>query len=246
MEKLFGFCGSLVMSGASVLSSKPTSCVGSIQRFSSTFRLSEGFPTSPSITDFSIIGGPRIRGHFVEGVLGQAVHVVVTTTAVATGQLDFIAIPSVHMGHRGRTILYYDDGWAKRGVAMKHPVKQFKSLALVLIGAALLCSSQLALAQFTQQGAKLVATDAAGAAGQGQSVALSGDGNTAIVGGPKADGTDRTQRKREKLRRLELNRARMATWRARKRVRDGLPKRINEALQEGEELVKRAGVSRAR
>ncbi|SPF39812.1 exported hypothetical protein [Candidatus Sulfopaludibacter sp. SbA4] len=42
-------------------------------------------------------------------------------------------------------------------------------------------------AQFTQQGAKLVGTGAVGAAGspvfQGQSVALSSDGNTAIVGG---------------------------------------------------------------
>jgi hypothetical protein len=62
----------------------------------------------------------------------------------------------------------------------------------------------------------------------------------------KAVGSDRTSVKREKLRRLELNRARMATWRARKRVRDGLPKRISEALREGEELARQAGVSRAR
>jgi hypothetical protein len=40
-------------------------------------------------------------------------------------------------------------------------------------------------AQFTQQGPKLVATDAVGAQPElGSSVALSGDGNTAIVGGP--------------------------------------------------------------
>jgi hypothetical protein len=49
---------------------------------------------------------------------------------------------------------------------------------------ALLFSSQLALAQFTQQGPKLVGTGAVGGARQGWSVALSGDGNTAIVGGP--------------------------------------------------------------
>ncbi len=48
---------------------------------------------------------------------------------------------------------------------------------------ALLLSSQLALAQFTQQGPKLVGSGAVGAAGQGNSVALSADGNTAIVGG---------------------------------------------------------------
>ena len=41
-----------------------------------------------------------------------------------------------------------------------------------------------AQAQIIQQGAKLVGTGAVGAAGQGFSVALSGDGNTAIVGAP--------------------------------------------------------------
>lgn len=38
-------------------------------------------------------------------------------------------------------------------------------------------------AQFVQQGSKLVGAGAAGQAGQGGSVALSADGNTAIVGG---------------------------------------------------------------
>src|SRR6516165_10924535 len=38
-------------------------------------------------------------------------------------------------------------------------------------------------AQFTQQGPKLVGTGAVGPAEQGRSVSLSGDGNTAIVGG---------------------------------------------------------------
>src|SRR5262245_21803690 len=52
--------------------------------------------------------------------------------------------------------------------------------ALVIVS--LLFSSQVALAQFTQQ-AKLVGTGGVGAADQGF-VALSGDGNTAIVGGP--------------------------------------------------------------
>jgi hypothetical protein len=37
---------------------------------------------------------------------------------------------------------------------------------------------------WTQQGSKLVANDAVGAANQGWSVAVSADGNTAIVGGP--------------------------------------------------------------
>jgi Divergent InlB B-repeat domain len=52
-----------------------------------------------------------------------------------------------------------------------------------LIVAILLFSSQLALAQFTQQGPKLVGADAVAGSRQGRSVALSTDGNTAIVGG---------------------------------------------------------------
>jgi hypothetical protein len=53
----------------------------------------------------------------------------------------------------------------------------------VLTFAALLSISQPAECQFIQQGPKLVGTGAVGAADQGYSLALSGDGNTAIVGG---------------------------------------------------------------
>jgi hypothetical protein len=42
---------------------------------------------------------------------------------------------------------------------------------------------------WTQQGAKLVGASAAGNAHQGYSVALSADGNTAILGGPHDNGT---------------------------------------------------------
>src|SRR5262249_8878491 len=56
--------------------------------------------------------------------------------------------------------------------------------ASVLIFAILLFSLQLALGQFTQQGSRLVGRGAVGGAQQGTSVALSGDGNTAVVGGP--------------------------------------------------------------
>src|SRR5262245_33988454 len=56
--------------------------------------------------------------------------------------------------------------------------------ALLLACAALLLASHAALADFLQQGNKLVGTGAASAATQGQSVALSADGNIAIVGGP--------------------------------------------------------------
>jgi hypothetical protein len=60
--------------------------------------------------------------------------------------------------------------------------------AWLLIFATLLFSPQLALAQFTQQGPKLVGTGAVGMALQGQSVALSADGNTAIIGGALDNG----------------------------------------------------------
>src|SRR5258708_9973272 len=55
--------------------------------------------------------------------------------------------------------------------------------------AALLVSPDLALAQFTQQGPKLVGTLPVGSSEQGYAVALSADGDTAVVGGP----TDNSQ-----------------------------------------------------
>jgi hypothetical protein len=86
--------------------------------------------------------------------------------------------------------------WAKTGVMLEAVAvrrrKIFSSSGMSLIGltasvllcAALLVSSQPALADFAQQGAKLVGAGAVGSANQGQSVTLSADGNTAIVGGP--------------------------------------------------------------
>jgi len=68
-------------------------------------------------------------------------------------------------------------------IAQVWPISTVRASTLVLIFAALLLSSQLALAQFTQQGPKLVGTGAVGNAAQGYSVALSADCITAIVGG---------------------------------------------------------------
>ena len=56
----------------------------------------------------------------------------------------------------------------------------------LLAGAGLLPNAR---AQFVQQGSKLVGTGAMGNARQGTSVAISGDGNTAIVGGPIDNGS---------------------------------------------------------
>jgi hypothetical protein len=58
-----------------------------------------------------------------------------------------------------------------------------KTNAFLLVFGALLGAAQPASAQFTQQGLKLVGTGAVGPADQGWSVALSADGNTAIVSG---------------------------------------------------------------
>jgi hypothetical protein len=59
-----------------------------------------------------------------------------------------------------------------------------KAVACVMVFAALLCAARPAAAQFVQQGSKLVGSGAVGAALQGWSVALSADGNIAMVGGP--------------------------------------------------------------
>ena len=61
---------------------------------------------------------------------------------------------------------------------MKMPIR----VVLTVLIAALL-SAPSTLAQFSQQGSKLVGTGAVGNAFQGRSVAISADGNTAIVGG---------------------------------------------------------------
>ena len=70
-----------------------------------------------------------------------------------------------------------------------HPMRPhyFSRIAIVLAALSAFVSPCWAQT-FTQQGPKLVGTDAVGGAGQGASVALSGDGNTAILGGPGDNG----------------------------------------------------------
>jgi hypothetical protein len=64
------------------------------------------------------------------------------------------------------------------------PNRFFNAIAHLLVLGALLGAAQPVSAQFTPQ-STLSANNAVGNAGQGQSVALSADGNTAIVGGPQ-------------------------------------------------------------
>ena len=56
----------------------------------------------------------------------------------------------------------------------------------------------------------------------------------------KDQGTDRTSKRTNLLRKHEFGRLKAADYRARKKARDQLPRRINETLKRGEELVKAA------
>jgi hypothetical protein len=60
-----------------------------------------------------------------------------------------------------------------------------KTIASLLVFGALLCGWEPPPTDFIQEGSKLVGGGTGGAARQGLSVALSADGNTAIVGGPQ-------------------------------------------------------------
>ncbi len=68
-------------------------------------------------------------------------------------------------------------------IKLRHQV--LRGLPVVMLVYSLPAQAQ---AQFNQQGPKLVGTAAVGEANQGLSVSLSGDGNTAIVGGFRDNG----------------------------------------------------------
>src|SRR5262249_23280505 len=71
---------------------------------------------------------------------------------------------------------------ARSGFVVKNAARRFLP---AFLSAALICPAQPALADFTQDGPKLVGTGGVGATvQQGRSVAVSRDGNTAILGGP--------------------------------------------------------------
>ena len=65
-----------------------------------------------------------------------------------------------------------------------------RAIGAVFVSVALLCTTPPAAAQFVQQGPALIGTGTVGPVlpAQGSSVALSADGNTAIVGGPDDGG----------------------------------------------------------
>ena len=59
----------------------------------------------------------------------------------------------------------------------------------------------------------------------------------------EADGKDRTSKKRKELKRIEIDRLHAADFRKRKKIRDGLPKRITTVRERSTELVKSAKAS---
>jgi hypothetical protein len=76
------------------------------------------------------------------------------------------------------------------GIASERCLKFLDAFALLLVlFLAALCSSQAARAQFAQQGPKLIGSGGQYLDLQGTAVALSGDGRTALVGGPEDTGT---------------------------------------------------------
>jgi FG-GAP repeat len=93
------------------------------------------------------------------------------------------AYPTCWSGSRVRAVSIKRGSTRRKGTGRLWRTSELS----VLVSVALLFSSQLALAQFSQQ-QKLVGTGAIGNAGEGMSVSLSSDGNTAIVGGPYDDG----------------------------------------------------------
>jgi hypothetical protein len=92
---------------------------------------------------------------------------------------DVVRISFVVCGRWARLCIGIYRGWQ----VFKLYIARRLSRTSVLLCAALLVSSQPALAQFTQQGSKLVGSTSPSNAHQGAAVALSADGNTAIVGG---------------------------------------------------------------
>jgi hypothetical protein len=92
-----------------------------------------------------------------------------------------------HRNRRRISMLRFD--WANfvRTARMSY-CRQSKFLALALTSFVLAGAAQPAQAQYLQQGPKLIGTNGSTDALQGFSVALSADGDTALVGGPFDNG----------------------------------------------------------
>jgi hypothetical protein len=94
-----------------------------------------------------------------------------------------------HRCHRDRAVISVISWWMVDVMFASISSRWSTFVAAAVCVLALLVSLEPAQAQFTQQGPKLVGTGSLGTPRQGRSVSLSGDGNTAIVGGPNEGST---------------------------------------------------------
>jgi lipocalin len=123
----------------------------------------------------ALVGGPRDR---FEGTFGGAGWVFTRTAGVWSQQgAKLVGTGAVGAAHQGSSVGLSADG---NTAILGGPSDNGSN------GAAWIFTRNGGV--WTQQGSKLVGLGASGASEQGFSVALSGDGNTAIVGGPS--GTD--------------------------------------------------------
>jgi len=108
-------------------------------------------------TERAAKGGRRTRGSDVANQLARS------------GQTSLRSLPSGVLNEEEENMMKF-----------RHQVRHVLPVVTLVCGVL----ANPAPAQFGQQGPKLVGTGAAGAARQGSSVSLSGDWNTAILGGP--------------------------------------------------------------
>ena len=122
---------------------------------------------------------PRSRGRRVRPLLWIAALLVVTASVSVAGQAETQhGTKLVGTGTEGPS----EQGWSVALSADGNTAIVGGIVDKKLAGAAWVFTRNGGI--WTQQGNKLVGTGAVGQAGQGVSVALSADGNTAIVGGP--------------------------------------------------------------
>jgi hypothetical protein len=124
----------------------------------------------------AIVGGPFDNGNIADGI--GAAWVYTRLSGVWSQQTKLIGTGSVGLSEQGSSVALSSDG----NTALVGGLNDNDG-----IGAAWVYTRSDGV--WSQQGVKLVATDAVGpVVFQGRSVALSGDGSTAIVGGEQDNG----------------------------------------------------------
>jgi hypothetical protein len=119
----------------------------------------------------------------VGGLLTNAAWVYTRSDGVWSQQAMLVGIGAIGTAFQGRSVALSGDGnTAIVGGPVDNRVRPDNGVGAVWV-------FTRSGGVWSQQGPKLVAADAIGKAGQGSSVSLSSDGNTAIVGGPADNDT---------------------------------------------------------